>query len=314
MSLKKIAELAGVSVSTASRVISNQDSKCASRAVKNKIWAAVRSLNYSRNPYACNLKMSSVERANIHTGIIGYCYTPRFLIENGQNWEMFSAIKDEIRKNGYSSVPFDLTQFPAEKFPENVQGIVLFGTLPQKEIEKIFRLSKNVVCVTDKPLEYVDTVLISQYSILEFACSELRKQAVADFCLFGPMEGIHDELQKKLMGILDAYGGKYFQNVSRLIDCLQYSYEPVSAVIFENHTALSAFYKRAASRKLSLPDGFPLFCLDSLSDVDDFPPFSVRSLHYNNAEISMLAVSLLLDRIRKKHRAVVSLEIQCSLL
>ena len=40
MSLKKIAEIAGVSVSTVSRVLNNPDHRCSSPQVRERIWQA----------------------------------------------------------------------------------------------------------------------------------------------------------------------------------------------------------------------------------------------------------------------------------
>lgn len=67
MSLKKIAETVGVSVSTVSRVLNNTSYKCASEDIKNKIWKAARELNYVPNLEARNLKKgkNSVSAYNI---------------------------------------------------------------------------------------------------------------------------------------------------------------------------------------------------------------------------------------------------------
>ena len=56
MSLKKIAEMVGVSPSTVSRVLNNTVSTCASPELKEKIWEAAHSLNYVPNANARNLK------------------------------------------------------------------------------------------------------------------------------------------------------------------------------------------------------------------------------------------------------------------
>lgn len=57
MSLKEIAEKAGVSVSTVSRVISDKDSKAASKQVKERIWSIVRETGYVPDTNAQHLRM-----------------------------------------------------------------------------------------------------------------------------------------------------------------------------------------------------------------------------------------------------------------
>ena len=50
MSLKKIAEMVGVSPSTVSRVLNDRSSSCASEAVKQKIWKRRTKLTTSQTP------------------------------------------------------------------------------------------------------------------------------------------------------------------------------------------------------------------------------------------------------------------------
>ena len=49
MTLKDVAEKAGVSVSTVSRVIASSNEKCASEEVKKRIWKAVQEPGYRPN-------------------------------------------------------------------------------------------------------------------------------------------------------------------------------------------------------------------------------------------------------------------------
>lgn len=56
MSIKQIAQEAGVSTATVSRVLNNPDYKCSSEEVRNRIWNIARKLNYTPNEAARNLK------------------------------------------------------------------------------------------------------------------------------------------------------------------------------------------------------------------------------------------------------------------
>ena len=56
MSLKRIAEMTGVSISTVSRVLNNREYNCASDAVKDKIWAAAKEIHYVPNQSARRLR------------------------------------------------------------------------------------------------------------------------------------------------------------------------------------------------------------------------------------------------------------------
>ena len=57
--LKKIAEITGVSLSTVSRVLNNPDYRCSSPEIRDKIWEAAMELKYVPNKAAKNLKMGT---------------------------------------------------------------------------------------------------------------------------------------------------------------------------------------------------------------------------------------------------------------
>ncbi|MGN0610120.1 MAG: LacI family DNA-binding transcriptional regulator [Oscillospiraceae bacterium] len=64
MSIKKIAEIAGVSYSTVSRVLSNPEYKCSDEGVRERILAAARELNYIPNEAAKSLKLGIKKEQN----------------------------------------------------------------------------------------------------------------------------------------------------------------------------------------------------------------------------------------------------------
>lgn len=66
MSLKKIAEMVGTSVSTVSRVLNNSYTTCASEELKKKIWEAAHEIRYVPNASARNLKMGEKKIGRAH--------------------------------------------------------------------------------------------------------------------------------------------------------------------------------------------------------------------------------------------------------
>ena len=49
MSIKKIAEKAGVSISTVSRILNRPDYKCSIPGLREKVWAIAMEMNYVPN-------------------------------------------------------------------------------------------------------------------------------------------------------------------------------------------------------------------------------------------------------------------------
>lgn len=56
MSIKKIAQMTGASVSTVSRVLNNPDYKCQDSKLRDRIWKAAVEINYVPNEAARSLK------------------------------------------------------------------------------------------------------------------------------------------------------------------------------------------------------------------------------------------------------------------
>ena len=62
MTLKDIAERAGVSVSTVSRILNDKDTKAASSEVRERVWQIINETGYVPNANARDLRNSSGKR------------------------------------------------------------------------------------------------------------------------------------------------------------------------------------------------------------------------------------------------------------
>ena len=64
MSIKKIAEKAGVSISTVSRILNRPDYKCSVPGLREKVWDLAMEMNYVPNEAARNLKKGTLAKEN----------------------------------------------------------------------------------------------------------------------------------------------------------------------------------------------------------------------------------------------------------
>ena len=76
MTLKEIAQRAGVSISTVSRVINNQNTKTASKEVQERIWQIVRETGYTPNLSAKSLQKGYSSPINTHSLACLFARTP----------------------------------------------------------------------------------------------------------------------------------------------------------------------------------------------------------------------------------------------
>ena len=72
MTLKEIAKEAGVSISTVSRVINNNDTRAASKEVQERLWEIVRRTGYVPNTSARELKMKVLTHLSYPTQLHAY--------------------------------------------------------------------------------------------------------------------------------------------------------------------------------------------------------------------------------------------------
>lgn len=98
MSLKKIAQLAGTSVSTVSRVLNQPQHQCHDQELKNRIWEAAREVGYTPDVSARNLRMGISATQDPYTVDV---FLTRF--DSVQNDAFFSEllqiIREELLKN-----------------------------------------------------------------------------------------------------------------------------------------------------------------------------------------------------------------------
>ena len=98
MSIKTTAEKVGVSVSTVSRVLGNPDYRCSSKELRERIFAAVREMNYVPNEYAKNLRSGEIKSSEPYRLSILVTRTEGTETDPFYS-ELIGFIQSEINKN-----------------------------------------------------------------------------------------------------------------------------------------------------------------------------------------------------------------------
>ncbi|MEN3042261.1 MAG: LacI family DNA-binding transcriptional regulator [Fervidobacterium sp.] len=157
VTIKDVAEYAGVGVGTVSRVLNNNPHVDA--ITKQKVLDAIKKLGYVPNPHARRL---STGESNLVTVI-----TPEM---KGDFYQiLMSAIDEVLMKNGYSSFLYPLynqKKFEALRKSSDIllstDGIIVDGVSVDKLLSNLLSPQTPVVCIEQDSEKY-DSVIVDNY-------------------------------------------------------------------------------------------------------------------------------------------------------
>ena len=178
MSIKKIAEKAGVSPATVSRVLNNPNYKCSVSGLRDKIWKTAIEMNYVPNEAARNLK-KGVSAKQEKTWYINILMTRTDSSTTDPFFaELFRVIESEIHdkncilsKVWYMSVFSDDRKCRRENLGRLIDGmydemegkrdgLIIIGRCNKEALKKLNKKYKSVVSVNRNSTNYeVDEVL-----------------------------------------------------------------------------------------------------------------------------------------------------------
>ena len=167
VTLKDIAEKAGVSISTVSRIINNDQNKPASKETIEKVWAIVRELGYVPNYHAKKLKASTKLRPNLTKNIGCILASPKDTFKDHFFSQILMGIQSEAGFLGYN-VGYTFSYFEDRSAlfqhitSSEVDGFLLLGRINEdlfnfikdklgdkiKEVRLSQRLKSHPVCIT----------------------------------------------------------------------------------------------------------------------------------------------------------------------
>ncbi len=147
-SIKDVAKAAGVSTSTVSYVLNQKSSESISAQTTQRVWEAVRTLNYVPN---LNARSLTSRRTNLIGVVIPQTEPGKeFMFSNPFYGELLSAIEYTARRNGYHlllSGPEPDQSYVGIARNRGVDGIIIVGSYPTKSLSELHQLSVPVVLV-----------------------------------------------------------------------------------------------------------------------------------------------------------------------
>lgn len=340
MSIKTIAERAGVSPATVSRVLNNPNYHCSSEEIKERIWKAAMELNYVPNEAARNLKLGKKMEENK----ILYINVLMTRTEEVQADPFFSEllriIESEVHKQmcilsnvWYRPIFSDdrriaetdidqLIQDLEDALDKKGDGLIIIGKCNKTVLKRLNKRYKSIVSVNRNSTNYeVDEVLCDGCKVASMAVEHLIQLGHKKI---GYVGDCHNET--RYQGYLDTLC-KYGLQVcpDNVIETKQTEREgfqamrkflaaqdPPSGIYCANDITAIGMLKalNTAHRYNRSP---AIIASDDIEAAQNTKPM-LTTVSLPKQEMGRFALYLLLDRIRGGHKSVVRTELEGKLV
>ena len=332
MSLKKIAEMTGVSVSTVSRVLNKASSTCASKEVRDKIFAAAREIHYLPNENARMLKNASRQTAlNRHVSIV--LARIRSLDDDPFFYELFRSLELALFENqtavdhvvyAEESPVSDGRKHTVPAAISKSQGVIILGRCSEKLLAQILDLNKNVVGIWRNSMNFnVDEVVCDGQKAAELAMQHLISLGHTKIAYIGDCSyesryvGYCNSLIRHTLPINYEWIRATDQTdpsaaAAAFYELLEHT-QDFSAVFCANDVTAIEVLKILKKNKRKIKRKISVISIDNIEESGNISPF-LTTINIPRKEMAHMAAALLLDRIAKKHTETVRIEFPCRII
>lgn len=323
MSLKKIAEMVGVSPSTVSRVLNNTVSTCASPELKERIWEAARQLNYTPNLNARNLKTGKqAVLPNYKIAVI----LARFhsLDDDPFFRELFQSIEETMFSYSCTLHAVESTKQTDFSFLKEIDGVIILGRCSDDFLNKLKKYTRNIVGVDRNPTDYkIDEIICNGKTAAIKAMEYLlslghRKIGYIGDCssesrYIGYCETlINHNIPMNYDYILSTnqtYDSGY-QAMRKILE------QDISAVFCANDiTAIGALnaLTEPSSKHAKGRRKISVISIDNILLSQSSSPL-LTTVNIPKEDMGKMAVTVLIDRIKHKHSECLRVEFPCKVI
>lgn len=320
MSLKKIAEIVGVSPSTVSRVLNNTVSSCASPELKQKIWETAHELNYVPNHNAKNLQKgldnpTKSYRISIILARFGSLDNDPFFRE------LFQSVEESLFSNScllHSITGIENTDFSSL---QNIDGIIIFGRCSRDFLNNLKKYTRNIVAIDRNPTDYaIDEIICSGKTAAKKAMEHLISLGHTNIGYIGDCS-----FESRYIGYCETL---IANNIP-----LNYSHVCPTDQTFESGcTAMLNLMSKEVSAVFCANDITAVGALKTLHEQPDKKKRKISIIAIDNISLSLttspllttvnipkedmghMAVNVLLDRIRRRHSEFLRVEFPCRII
>lgn len=351
MSLKDIAQQAGTSVATVSRVLNNPSHRCHDKELEEKIWQLAAKQHYTPNSYARNLRKGTSATELPYTVDI---FLTRFdsMDKDSFFMELYQSIKKELLENDCilgellnSTDIMTLGQeldssihvpYKSDNSLQNEQkqnslaviskkkntGLIILGKCSANLIPILKKRYACIAGIDRNPTDYeYDEVICNGATAAEIAMEYLislghRNIAYIGDCTYESRYiGYYRTLLNHRIPLKHTNVHPTDQTMEsgfRIMNNIIQSIDRPTAIFCANDTTALGAVKALNARQKK--DYIPsVISIDNIQESEKTTPM-LTTINIPKQEMAHLALSLLLDRKMGKHRENVRIELPCRLL
>ena len=182
--IKDIAQLAGVSIATVSRVLNYDTTLSVGDETKKRIFEAAEELSYKKKPVR---KQDSVKIALLQW------YTEKEELEDLYYMSIRLGVENRCRHLGVHMVKYFQDNYEELKDNE-IQGLIAIGKFSSKQVKELLSITKNIVFVDSSPdEERFDSIVIDFEKATEKVLQHFIKKGHEEIGYIGGREGFKDK-------------------------------------------------------------------------------------------------------------------------
>lgn len=336
MSIKKIAEKAGISPSTVSRILNNPNYKSSTPGLRDKVWKIAMELDYAPNEAARNLRVGG-QKNTAETLYINVLMTNTDAMQTDPFFtELLHIIESEIhRQMCILSQVWHMPVLSSEKRcrRENLEqiigtmyesmehpcdGLLVIGKCTKNALRKLKEKFRNVVSVNRNSTNFeVDEVLCDGTKIAEMAVEYLIGLGHKDIGYIGACHnemrytGFRRTLEKHGLEIIPEYivetNQTEVEGYEAMKKLLQERISPSGIYCANDITAIGVLKCLGSSKRRRYSPS--VIASDDIYEAQYSKPM-LTTVGLPKAEMGKFAVYLMLDRIRGGHDSIVKLELE----
>lgn len=301
--LKEIADQAGVSIATVSRVLNHDDTLNVQDETKQRIFEAAEKLDYQ-------VREKKKRKKKLKIGVY-YSYSLEEELDDPYYLYVRVAIEKKIEEEGYAKYHIRSLDMP-EKVA-GVDGIVCLGTFRNADIERIDSFQKPVIFVDASPdADKYDSIIFDLKRSVTKVLDYLTGLGHEKIALIGELERdgegkpiadlrvrvFESYMQEKnllvpqyvkLGGYTPIYGYRLFKDLASMQN-------PPTAVFVANDSLAAGCYKAASELGLKIPEDISVVGFNDIPSAKYMVP-PLTTVRLNTEFMGERAVAILTERL-----------------